>query len=246
MLATLLIIVSVIAFSQSGLVFLSPVYGGGHAASPVNAVPKIDAMINADYPSTSTTSSSVVYATPSVVSNSTASSSMSPYVTSTAVSSVTSSYSVTATTVSTLTISAVQTVNPDFALSVSDPVVYLPPGDFVGTTRFTLTVNAIGGWVGPLQFTTSLLPAGIALFNMPWMYWLNSAIASWYVQVAIGPSVWSGSYSLVLTAISGSTVHSTVVTIIVQSPVVFPNFSQFLGLVTVLVFTVMVGNRRYP
>ena len=153
--------------------------------------------------------------------------------------SVTSSYVL----VTTTTIPTAQAVNPDFALSVSTPVVYLPPGDFVGTTSFTLTVTGIGGWSGPLQFTTSSLPAGIALFNMPWRYWLNSAIASWYVQVAIGPSVWSGSYPLVVTAISGSIVHSTLVTIIVQSPVVFP---QFFSLVAAFVFTVAIGNRRHP
>jgi hypothetical protein len=139
----------------------------------------------------------------------------------------------------------VQLVTPDFALSVSDPVVYLPPGDYVGTTSFTLTVATIGGWAGPLQFTTSPLPPGVALFNMPWAYPLNSLIASWNVQVAISPLALPGSYPLVITVTSGPIVHSTTITIIVQTLLVFPEFPHFLSALAALIFTVAINNRRH-
>jgi hypothetical protein len=154
----------------------------------------------------------------------------------TTVASFTSSYAIV-----TATIPSVQTVNPDFALSVSDPVVYLLPGDFVGTTSFILTVTAIGHWAGQLQFTTSPLPRGIALFNMPWGYSLNSPIASWNVQVVIGTSASVASYELVINAISGPTVHSTAVTIIAHSLTVLPAIAQFLSLVSALLLMMTIS-----
>jgi len=237
---------------------MSPVYGTDHEVFLANDYPSTStttiatststsSMINATLENTlavtnaasTSTSASSSYSTASVATSASASSSMSSYTTSTSnVTSVTSSYVL----VTTATIPTVQAVTPDFALFVSTPVAYLPPGDFVGTTSFTLTVAGIGGWSGLLRFATSSLPPGIAVFNVPWRYWLNSGIVSWYVQVAIGPSVWSGSYPLVVTASSGSIVHSAVVSIIVQSPVVFP---QFFSLVATLIFPVAFTNRRH-
>lgn len=107
-----------------------------------------------------------------------------------------------------------QTVGPDFSLSADPSTVSLPPNDFIGSTNFVLTVTSVGGWSGQVQFTTSPLPQGITLSNLPpATYQLNSPIAGWNVQVTIDASAITGSYLIVITGLSGSFISSVAVTI---------------------------------
>jgi hypothetical protein len=102
---------------------------------------------------------------------------------------------------------------PDFALSISPSTVSLPPGDFVGSTDFTLNLTSIQGWRGDIDFTTSLLPPGITFSNLPSQFSFSSPIASWDVQVNIGPSAQTGDYAILIVASSGTLAHSTSLTV---------------------------------
>ena len=102
---------------------------------------------------------------------------------------------------------------PDFALSVSPSTVFLPPGNFVGSTDFTLNLTSIQGWSGSIDFTTSLLPPGVTFSNLPSQFSFSSPVASWDVQVNIGPSAQPGSYVILIVASSGTLAHSTWLTV---------------------------------
>jgi hypothetical protein len=104
----------------------------------------------------------------------------------------------------------------DFALTVSPLTVSLPPGNFVGSTDFTLTLTSIQGWEGPVVFTTSLLPSGITFTNFPSQFSLTSPAASWNVQVNIGPSAQPGSYGILIVASTGSLAYTAYVTVVCQ------------------------------
>jgi hypothetical protein len=101
-------------------------------------------------------------------------------------------------------------------LSVSPSTVSLPAGNFVGSTDFTLNLTSIQGWKGSVDFTTSLLPSGITFSNFPSQFSFSSPIASWDVQVNIGPSAQPGSYPILVVASSGSLAYSTYVTVVCQ------------------------------
>jgi len=117
------------------------------------------------------------------------------------------------------TVMVTQTAGPGFFLSAYPSTVSVPPNDFVGSTNFVLTVASIGGWNGQIQFTTSALPQGITLSNLPpFTYQLNSPTAGWNVQVAIDASAKTGSYLIVITGVSGSLINSVAVTINVSNP----------------------------
>lgn len=134
----------------------------------------------------------------------------------------------------------------DFSLSMSPSTVSLPPSIYAGATDFTLILTSVSGWSGQVQFATSSLPQGITLTNMPTSYQLTSS-TSWNVAVNIGASAPSGSYPLVITAISASLVHSAVVTIVVsnQSTAV-PEFPlSELGTLAACLISVAVASRRY-
>ena len=104
----------------------------------------------------------------------------------------------------------------DFALTISPSTVSLPPGNFVGSTDFTLNLTSIQGWKGLIDFTTSPLPSGITFSNLPSQFSFSSPIASWDVQVNIGSSAQPGSYSVLIVASSGSFAYSASVTVVCQ------------------------------
>ena len=117
------------------------------------------------------------------------------------------------------TVMVTQTGSPNFFLSAWPSTVSLPPNNFVGSTNFILTVTSVGGWSGDIQFTTSTLPQGITLSNVPPpVYQLNSPTAGWNVQVTIDASARTGNYLLVITGVSGSLIQSVAVTISVTNP----------------------------
>jgi len=140
------------------------------------------------------------------------------------------------------------TPSPDFVLSASPSSVSLPPNNYVGSAGFTLTLTSVGDWAGQVQFTTSALPAGITTSDLPLSYQLSpGGVASWDVFVNIGTSAQTGTYQLVVTGISGSLIHSAVVTVSVSSPsTAVPEFpsSASLGLLVACIVFVSVAVRR--
>jgi hypothetical protein len=106
-----------------------------------------------------------------------------------------------------------QQPNPNFALSVAPSTVSLFQNVFVGSTDFTLTLTSISDWSGSVQFTTSQLPTGVTLTNMPSAYSCDMPSAAWNAAVNIAPSAQAGSYPIQITATSGPLVHTVWVTV---------------------------------
>ena len=105
------------------------------------------------------------------------------------------------------------TQGPGFALSVAPLTASLPPDVFVGSTDFTLNLTSISGWRGGVQFTTSQLPPGVTLSNMPSAYSFDTSFASWNVAVNIAASAQAGSYPIQITATSGPLTHTASITV---------------------------------
>jgi hypothetical protein len=105
------------------------------------------------------------------------------------------------------------TQGSDFVLSVSPSAVSLPPGDFIGSTDFTLSLISIQGWSGVIDFTTSTLPPGITFSNLPSQFSFSSSMTSWDVQVIIAPPAQAGTYEILIVASSGTLAHSTSLTV---------------------------------
>jgi hypothetical protein len=133
--------------------------------------------------------------------------------------STTTTYTTSSTTFSTSSTSTT-THGPDFALSVAPSTASLPQDDFVGSTDFTLTLTSISGWRGDVQFTTSQLPPGVTLSNMPSAYSFDTPFASWNVEVNIAASAQAGSYQIQITATSGPLTHTASITVQVQGSTV--------------------------
>ena len=102
---------------------------------------------------------------------------------------------------------------PDFVLSVSPSTVSLPPGDFIGSTDFTLSLISTQGWSGVIDFTTSTLPPGITFSNLPSQFSFSSPTASWDVHVNIAPPAQAGTYEILIVASSGTLAHGTSLTV---------------------------------
>ena len=152
------------------------------------------------------------------------------------------------TTITTVTSTTLTEQGPDFALSVSPSTVFLPPGNFIGSTEFILNLTSIQGWKGGIDFVTSPLPAGVTFSNLPSKFSFSSPIASWDVQVNIGPSAQSGSYTVLIVASSGSLIHSTSVIIEVAGSTAMPEFPSGGGIVFLVCFSLagvlMLDQRR--
>jgi hypothetical protein len=63
--------------------------------------------------------------------------------------------------------------------------------------------------------TTSKAP-GITFVYFPSQFSLSSPIASWNVEVSIGPSAQPGSYPIVIVATSGTPAYNATVTVVCQ------------------------------
>ena len=135
--------------------------------------------------------------------------------------------------------------NPDFAMSVSSPTVYLPPNDFIGSTEFTLNVTSIEGWSGDLSFVTAPLPNGITLSNLPSTYSLSTPHASWTIGVTIGASPAAGDYTVFIIATSGSLIHDATVTIQVARSAVpeFPSATAIILLSCLALASILKRSR---
>src|SRR5215469_10131695 len=93
-----------------------------------------------------------------------------------------------------------------------------------GTGTYTITVTAIDGFAGTVEFSTSGLPAGAtASFNPPTVTGSGSTTAT----IATSSSTPNGSYSITLTGTSGSLLHAGAVTLNVGPA--GTNFADFTG-----------------
>ena len=153
------------------------------------------------------------------------------------------------TTTASSTTASTTSQNPDFSLSASPSSISLPPNNFVGSVGFTMTLTSVGGWAGQVQFAASALPGGITVSDLPQSYQLGAGgTASWDVFVGIGTSTPAGSYQLVISGISGSLIHSAIVTINASSPSTavseFPSSASLALLAVCIVFVSVVVRRR--
>ncbi|HYB66834.1 MAG TPA: hypothetical protein VEC43_00785 [Candidatus Acidoferrales bacterium] len=130
-------------------------------------------------------------------------------------------------------------------MSISSPTVSLPPNDFIGSTEFILNVTSIDGWRGDINFTTSPLPDGITISNLPYNYSLTTPHASWIIGVTIGASPAAGDYAVIITATSGSLIHSASVTVQVARSAVpeFPSAAAVI-LLSCLALTLILKRSR--
>ncbi len=100
--------------------------------------------------------------------------------------------------------------NPDFSLSASPPSQTISPG---ASTTYTVTINPISGFTGPVDLTVSGLPnwSGASFSPTP-------AISSSVLTVSTSPNRKTplGTYTLTITGTSGALTHSTTVILIVQ------------------------------
>ncbi|MGA3108415.1 MAG: hypothetical protein ABSD99_03015 [Candidatus Bathyarchaeia archaeon] len=109
----------------------------------------------------------------------------------------------------------IQLQSPGFTLRVAPATVFLHPGDFAGSTDFRLSLTSLRSWRGSVQFTTSKLPPGLTVSNMPSTYALDTPSVSWNVELNIAAPAQPGSYVIEITAVSGHLIQTVSVTILV-------------------------------
>jgi len=108
-------------------------------------------------------------------------------------------------------------VTPDFSISATPSSQTVTQG---GSTTYTATITALNGFTGNVSFSSSGLPTGAtATFNPTSV--TNSGSST--VTVTTATTTPTGTYTLTFTGTSGSTVHSTTVTLVVNSNA--PDFS---------------------
>ena len=124
--------------------------------------------------------------------------------------------SLTHTTTVSLTVTPV--VVGDFSISATPSSQTVTAG---AGTSYTATVTGSGGFNGNVSFTISGLPAGAnATFNPASVIGSGSST----ISVTTSTTTPSGSFPLTITGTSGSLVHSTTVTLVVN-PAPVPNFT---------------------
>jgi len=101
---------------------------------------------------------------------------------------------------------------PDYSISATPASVTVTAG---GSASYTATVAPTGGFTGAVTFSVSGLPAGAtAGFNPGSLTTSGNST----LTVTTSSSTPAGSYSLTITGTSGSLVHSTTVTLVVNGP----------------------------
>ncbi|HEV8042956.1 MAG TPA: SBBP repeat-containing protein [Bryobacteraceae bacterium] len=101
---------------------------------------------------------------------------------------------------------------PDFTLSMSPSSQNVAPG---GNVNYTVTVTAVNGFTGAVNFGVSGLPAGVTgTFNPTSI--VGSGTTTLTVSAALGAQV--GSSTATVTGTSGTDSHSTSASLVVSSP----------------------------
>jgi hypothetical protein len=105
----------------------------------------------------------------------------------------------------------------DFTISISPATIVTNPSNFA---NFTLTVGAVNGFQGTINFGDSGLPAGATITNLP-----SFGTVSTYDLTIQTQSVPNGNYQFTITGTAGSISHSASATLQVQAPPAPPDFS---------------------
>ena len=113
----------------------------------------------------------------------------------------------TRTTTATVTVQA--SAQPDFALSASPATQSVSPG---GSASYAVSITRTGGFPGSVTLSANGLPSGATFSFSP-----NPATSSSTLTVQTASSSAAGTYTVTIFGLSGSTSHSTTVTLVVQS-----------------------------
>jgi hypothetical protein len=105
-------------------------------------------------------------------------------------------------------------LGPDFTLSASPSTQTVTQG---ASTSYNVTINPQVGFAGQVTLSVSGLPSGASGTFTP-----NPATGSSALAVTTSPSTAVGTYTLIITGVSGSLTHSTTVTFVVNPP---PDFT---------------------
>lgn len=109
-----------------------------------------------------------------------------------------------------LTFVVTNSVAPDFSISATPAS---QTTSVSGNTTYTTTIGALNGFSGNVSFSVSGLPSGATGNFSPTSV---SGSGSSTLTVAAGSSTPSGSYTLTITGTSGSLVHSTTVSLLIN------------------------------
>src|SRR5205823_13890254 len=83
-----------------------------------------------------------------------------------------------------------------------------------GSTSYSVTISPTGGFSGQVNLSVGGLPSGASGSFAP-----NPATASSTLSVTTGTGTPVGTYTLTITGVSGSLMHTTTVSLVVTSPV---------------------------
>jgi VCBS repeat-containing protein len=99
---------------------------------------------------------------------------------------------------------------PDFTISASPSSISILPG---GCAVYTMTTTALNGFTGTISLSQSGVPSGSTAIFSPLS--INGAGSSMLTVCTAGATP-AGSYTITITGISGSVIHSTAVILVVQ------------------------------
>jgi uncharacterized membrane protein len=99
---------------------------------------------------------------------------------------------------------------PDFSLSASPASQTVNPG---GTASYSIPINSMNGFNGPVTLSGSGQPSGVTLSFAP-----NPGTSSSTLTVNTSGTTPVGSYTLTITGVSGSLTHTTTVSLAVAIP----------------------------
>ena len=101
-------------------------------------------------------------------------------------------------------------IAPDFTISASPSSISVLPG---GCAVYTVNTGVLNGFAGTISLSQSGVPSGAsAIFNPLSITGAGSAT----LTVCTSPSTPAGSYTITITGINGSLIHSTAVILVVQ------------------------------
>src|SRR5439155_241915 len=144
----------------------------------------------------------------------------------------------------TTTVSLVVTAPVNFTLGASPSSQTVLPG---GSTSYSVTISPTGGFSGQVNLSVGGLPSGASGSYAP-----NPATASSTLSVTTGTGTPVGTYTLTITGVSGSLMHTTTVSLTVataQTSVTFDNrvssgFQFGVTTVSTPAFTIGSGTNR--
>ena len=109
-------------------------------------------------------------------------------------------------------------VAPDFTLTATPASQTVVQGN---STTYTATVTAVGGFNGTVTFSATGLPTGASASFNPTSVNTSGSSTMTVTTLSTTPT---GTFTLTITGTSGSTVHSTTVSLVVNAPAA-PDFS---------------------